>query len=394
MEQRPANTLTSRQSHSLLPLPPSPPLSPLPLSPITMPVPQSSSFEPSPFTLPTLTSRPTLSPLSASVSTTVRRSPRRKRDSDADATATDDAERKRRRQEQNRRAAATSRVNNKLKRGRLEQQVTELEEANERLKRLRQTLADDNTTLASSTTSSALPSSSRHRVRRSSSRESAVLVRSLPWNPLQLIHNKPNIQRAIAAIVALSLLLILCTAVLVVLISSLTAQSTPTLSRHPHRPLCQPSNPSSLSLLPPLLLSSLLSLSAAPLLHFSPSQPFPPLRPASRSFHLLTPPHGLPVVRVNSQRRRLIVSRTNTASVSVGPTATLSTDRVREGISAEALAGVQLRAGQSVAERVWTRGGVRFQPQLRGTNASVSINARVGSPPWLLAVLMMTAMVS
>ena len=418
MEQRPVTA--SHHSHSPLPLPPSPPLSPLPLSPFSMPTLRSSSFEPSPFTLPTPTLPPSAS--AAFPSAAASRSARGKRELSDAAEVAEDGGRKKRRQEQNRRAAATSRVNNKLKRNRLEQRVTELEEANDRLKRLRHSLAEDNTTLTSSASSSSLSSSSSvtsaspslplipphnvgtfhpstsasSRVRRSSDRESAVLVSPLPWDCLHLIRNKPNIQRAITTIIALSTLLLLCTLTLLALLSLTSVQTTSTF-RSP-LPLGRAPIHSSLSTVQPLLLSSLLWLSASPLLHSSPSPTFPTLPAASRSSPLLTPPPPQRMLRVSSQRRRLTVSRdssafaTGTAATDI--TAVLSVEPGRAGISAAALAGVQLRAGRSVAERVWTRGGVRFQPQLRGTNASVIVNERVGSPPWLLAVLMMTAMVS
>ena len=364
-----------------------------------MPTLPSSSFEPSPFTLPIPSFTDSSAAPSASSSTVARRSYRKRQLSESDTAAgADDSERKRRRQEQNRKAASTSRVNNKMKRDRLEQRVTELEEANQRLKRIRQTLADDNSSLNSSTSSAAnsslsppssLSTSSR-RVRRSSSRESAVLV-SLPWNFLQLIHNKPHIQRAITAIIALSVLLVATTALLVLSLSLLQAQPTAPSSRH-SLPLSSQTTPFSSSPLPSLLLlSSLLSLTASPLRHFPPSPHFPTLYPASHSSSLPTPLSSLPLLRLSSQRRRLTLSRSSDTATA---TAMQSVAPVRAGISAESLAGVQLRAGRSVAERVWTRGGVRFRPQLRGTNASVSVNERVGSPPWLLAVLVVTAMVS
>ncbi len=364
-----------------------------------MPTLQSSSFELSPFTL----SSPAASSIaSTALSTSTGRAYRRKREHESnDTAAEEDAERKKRRQEQNRKAAATSRVNNRRKRNRLEQQVTQLEEANERLKRLRQTLEDSNTTLTSSTSPAlSTPAPPVGRVLRNNSRESAVLVRSLPWNILQLIHNKPHIQRALTTCIVLAVLLTLSTAGLLLLASSslarTTSTSTSTLSSRPALPLSRPSTPSFSSLPSSLqLLSSLLSLSSVPPPHSSPSQPVPTLRPAFPfSPHLLTSQHlsfhSPPMLRVSSQRRRLTLSHPPRAA----NTALLTVAGVRAGITGEAVASVQLRAGRSVAERVWTRAGVRFQSQLRGTNASVSVNERVGSPPWLLAVLMVTAMVS
>ena len=396
MEQQlttPSNTLPPLSPLLLSPLP-SPAMSPLPSSPPAMPSLPSAAFEPSPFTLP-----------SSSAPNAARRSSRRKRGStepDTTAEGEEEAERKRRRQEQNRRAAATSRVNNRQKRSRLEEQLSQLEQTNERLKRQRQTLLDNNSSLASSASPhtpaphspAASSSSPPPRVGRSSNRESAVLV-PLPWvHCLQLTRNKPHIRRALVTMTTLVTLLTLCTATILLVMSCLTLQSTSPTSRSNFRPALPPSPPPTLfsfSPLPPLLLlSSLLSLSAAQPRLFSPSLSLPTLRPTSPSSPLLASPLPPTTLRVGSLRRRLTLFRPSASATLTAPPA----GHTQAGISGAALAGVRLRAGRSVGERVWTRGGVRFQTQVRGTNASVSANDRAGSPPWLLAVLMVTAMVS
>ena len=353
METR-ATAALSQQSSPLASVPAAPTLTP-PASPVLSPSPSSS-------------------PRSSAVP-----APRKRRASSSLALSEDD--RKRRRQEQNRSAAATSRVKTKERRARLEQHMEQLEQTTQRLRQQRDTLSRelratqqmlDSTAPSSSFSASASPSSS-HPSRRPSPRKSAALA-SLPWRLLQHARaTKPNVTRALTALVLLAL------ATVAAMLTTLLLITHHIHSHLPSSPAPQPH---------PLLIPSFLTLTAMLLHHHPPnpsSPPFLPSPPSLPPLSLLSSP-PLPLRRP-AVRPSLAASVGRSPSVRFHPFARTGRG---SGIDGPALASLRMRTGLSVMQQQ-PQLGVRPSERRRGTDATVALHPVTPPPSWMFAMLVLAA---